>query len=113
MATTLARKMVTQWGLSDEIGPVLVGDEREEVFLGHSMGKSQNISEKLMDKIDSEIRKFVNAGYETAKQILGDHIDELHKLSAALIEKESLSGDEMRKLLGFKANGKKIKDTNA
>jgi cell division protease FtsH len=111
MATTLARKMVTQWGLSAKIGPVLVGDEREEVFLGHSMGKGQALSEKLMEEIDSEVRKFIEEGYKTAKKILSENLDKLHKLAQSLIEKESLSGEEMKELLDLKnkeAKSKKI-----
>lgn len=107
MATGLAKRMVTQWGLSDKIGPILVGDEREEVFLGHSMGKSQHMSEKMMEEIDSEVSNFVKKGYDTATSILTKNIDQLHKLAQALIEKESLSGDEIRDLLGFNEKAKK------
>ncbi len=101
MATDLAKRMVTQWGLSDKIGPMLVGDEREEVFLGHSMGKSQHMSEKMMEEIDTEVSNFVKKGYNTAIEILTKNIDQLHKLAEALVEKESLSGDEIRSLLGL------------
>ena len=101
MATTLARRMVTQWGLSDKIGPLLVGDEKEEVFLGHSMGKATTISEKLMQEVDSEISRVINNGHETAKKILTKHIDQLHKLATTLIEKESMTGQEIKELLGF------------
>jgi cell division protease FtsH len=101
MATTLARRMVTQWGLSDKIGPLLVGDEKEEVFLGHSMGRSTTISEKLMQEVDSEISRVINNGHETAKKILTKHIDQLHKLATTLIEKESMTGQEIKELLGF------------
>ncbi len=101
MATGLARRMVTQWGLSDTIGPILVGAEPEEVFLGHSMGKNQSMSEKMMEEIDSEISNFVKKGQQTAKSILTKHLDQLHILAQALIEKESLSGNEIREILGF------------
>lgn len=113
MATGLARRMVTQWGLSDKIGPLLVGDEREEVFLGHSMGKSQHMSEKLMQEIDSEIGNFVKHGHKTATQIITKHLDQLHKLANALIEKESMSGDEIKDLLGLNKKKRKSATENA
>lgn len=107
MATSLARRMVTQWGLSDKVGPVLVGDEREEVFLGHSIGKSQHMSEKMMEEIDSEISSLVKQGHDLATNILTQNIDQLHKLANALVEKESLSGDEIKDLLGLNSAKKK------
>lgn len=107
MATGLARRMVTQWGLSDKIGPILVGDEPAEVFLGHSMGKNQHMSEKMMEEIDSEISNFVKKGHDTAKSILTKNIDQLHMLAQALIDKESLSGNEIRDMLGFNEKIKK------
>lgn len=105
MATSLARSMVTQWGLSDEIGPVLVGDEREEVFLGHSLGHENKNSEKLAETIDAEIRKFVDKGYESAKKLLRDNLDKLHLLAESLLEYETLTGQEIIDLL----DGKKIR----
>ena len=108
MATGLAKRMVTQWGLSDKIGPILVGDEREEVFLGHSMGKSQHMSERMMEEIDAEVSNFVKKGYATANSILTKNIDQLHRLAEGLIEKESMSGNEIRELLGFNDKPKKV-----
>ena len=99
MATSLARKMVTQWGLSDKIGPVLVGDEREEVFLGHSIGQDNRKSDSLNTIIDNEVKYFINAGYETAREILTTHLDKLHLLAANLLEYETLNGDEIKMLL--------------
>jgi cell division protease FtsH len=110
MATTLARRMVTQWGLSDKIGPLLVGDQQEEVFLGHSIGKNQTISEKMMQDVDGEISRLVNDGHETAKKILTKYSDQLHKLAEALIEKESMSGEEIKNLLGLKKQTPKKKN---
>lgn len=107
MATTLARKMVTQWGLSDKIGPLLVGDEKEEVFLGHSIGKNQHLSEKLMQEVDAEVSNFVRKGYDVATKILTKYVDQLHALANALIEKESLSGDEIKELLNLNEKPKK------
>ncbi len=101
MATILARRMVTQWGLSDKIGPMLIGDEKEEVFLGHSMGRSTVVSEKLLQDVDAEISNVIHKGHETAKKILTKNIDQLHNLATTLIEKESMTGQEIKDLLGF------------
>lgn len=99
MATSLARRMVTQWGMSAEIGPVLVGDEREEVFLGHSLGHDKRNSETISNKIDSEIRKLVDEGYDTARKILTEHLDKLHILAKNLLEFETLTGEEIKGIM--------------
>lgn len=102
MATSLARRMVTQWGMSDAIGPVLVGDEREEVFLGHSLGHENKKSDSLASTIDVEVRKFIDEGYNTAKKILTEKIDQLHLLANTLIEYETLTGEEIKSLIAGK-----------
>ena len=98
-ATNLARAMVTQWGLSEELGPLAYGDNQEEVFLGHSVSRQQNMSEETARKIDTEIKRFVQAGYDSARSILTERIDDLHALAKGLLEYETLSGDEIRGLL--------------
>jgi cell division protease FtsH len=107
MATNLARRMVTQWGMSDEIGPVLVGDQREEVFLGHTLGHENKNSDALSEKIDAEVRKLVDEGYSTAQKILTENMKKLHLLAENLLEYETLTGDEIRNLM----NGKPIDRT--
>ena len=99
MATSLARRMVTQWGMSDIIGPVLVGDEREEVFLGHSLGNENRKSEELTSKVDSEVKRIVEQGYKTAKDMLTKHIDKLHLIAKYLLEFETLNGEELKALV--------------
>lgn len=99
MATSLARRMVTQWGMSDKIGPVLVGDEQEEVFLGHSIGRENRKSDTLTTIIDDEIKRIVEEAYQVAKKILSKNIDQLHLLAKTLLEYETLSGDEIRALI--------------
>lgn len=99
MATSLARRMVTQWGMSDVIGPVLVGDEREEVFLGHSLGNENRKSEELTSKIDAEVKRIVDQGYKTAKDMLTKHIDKLHLIAKYLLEFETLNGEELKTLV--------------
>ncbi len=94
-ATGLARSMVTRWGYSDKLGLVAYGDNQEEVFLGHSVSRTQNVSEETANIIDAEVKRLVNDGYKEAKRILTERLDDLHKLAKALLEYETLSGDEI------------------
>ncbi len=102
-ATDLARSMVTQWGMSDKLGPLKYADNQEEVFLGHSVTRTQNVSEQTAQMIDAEVRAIVTVGYDRAKQVLTDNVDQLHNLAAALLELETLSGDEIKKVLAGEA----------
>ena len=102
-ATRLARLMVTRWGLSEELGTVAYGENQDEVFLGMSVSRQQNISESTAQKIDTEIRRLVEAGYQEAHQILTAKRADLETLARGLLEFETLSGDEITDLL----NGKK------
>src|SRR6202011_5581755 len=101
-ATRLARLMVTRWGLSDELGTVAYGENQEEVFLGYSVSRQQNISEATVQKIDGEIKRLVAAGYAEAEQILTEKRGELEILAKGLLEYETLSGDEIKDLLNGK-----------
>jgi cell division protease FtsH len=101
-ATKLARLMVTRWGLSEELGTVAYGENQEEVFLGYSVARQQNISEETSRKIDAEIRRLVEAGYAEANQILNDKRADLETLARGLLEFETLSGDEIKDLLAGK-----------
>jgi cell division protease FtsH len=101
-ATKLARMMVTRWGLSDELGAVAYGENQEEVFLGYSVSRQQNISEATAQKIDSEIRRLVEDGYQEANHILTEKRNELETLARGLLEFETLTGDEIKELLGGK-----------
>jgi cell division protease FtsH len=98
-ATKLARMMVTQWGYSEELGVVSYGDNQEEVFLGHSVSRTQNVSEETARKIDAEVRKLVEAGHSEARRILQERLDDLHTLAKALLEYETLTGDEITNAL--------------
>jgi len=98
-ATKLARMMVTRWGLSEALGNVAYGENQEEVFLGYSVARQQTISEATVQKIDAEIRRLVEAGYEEAQQILTDKRADLETLAKGLLEFETLSGDEIKDLL--------------
>ena len=98
-ATKLARRMVTQWGFSDVLGTVSYGENEQEVFLGHSVARSQNVSEETSRIIDAEVKRLVTDGWNEARKILKKKSGDLEKLAQALLEYETLSGDEIRDLL--------------
>ena len=98
-ATKRARAMVMRAGLSKEMGPVAYGENEEEVFLGRSVARQQNMSEETARKVDSEIRKFVDMGYKRARKVLTEKIDDLHKLAKALLTYETLTGAEIEDLI--------------
>jgi cell division protease FtsH len=102
-ATKMAKAMVTQFGYSDELGTVAYGDNQEEVFLGMSMGRQQNLSEATAQKIDAEVRRLVDEGYETARRILTEKKKDFEALAQALLEYETLTGEEITDVI----NGKK------
>ena len=98
-ATAMARAMVTRLGYSDDLGTVMYGDNQEEVFLGMSMGRQQNVSEATAQKIDSEVRRLVSQGYEDARRILTEKQAQLEAVAQALLEFETLTGDEIKGLM--------------
>ena len=98
-ATRMARAMVTRWGMSDELGPLAYGENEEEVFLGHSVARQQNMSPDTQKLIDAEIRRIVDENYTRAENILREHENDLHTLAQGLLEYETLSGQEIRDLL--------------
>jgi cell division protease FtsH len=99
MATDLARRMVTEWGMSDKIGMVAFGSNDQEVFLGHSVTQSKNLSEATAQAIDGEIRSIIDTAYQRAKKTLTERIEDLHALAKGLLEYETLSGDEIKQVL--------------
>ncbi len=98
-ATTLARKMVTEWGMSEVLGPLLYNENQQEVFLGHSIAQHQNMSEETARMIDEEIRRIVNAGYEKAWEVLSNDREELEAITQALMEFETITGEEVKAIL--------------
>lgn len=102
MATDMARRMVTEWGYSDKLGTVHYGADQQEVFLGHSVAQSKNMSDETASIIDIEIRKLVDGGLNKARKILTEKLADLHTLAKALLEYETLSGDEIKDLLAGK-----------
>jgi cell division protease FtsH len=108
-ATRLARMMVTRWGLSEELGTVSYGENQDEVFLGMSVSRTQNASEATVQKIDTEIRRLVEEGYNQATKILTEKRADLEALAKGLLEYETLTGDEIIDLLkGKKPNRESV-----
>ena len=98
-ATKLARAMVTQWGFSDKLGQVSYGENQEEVFLGHSVARQQNMSEETQQKIDAEVRRLIDEAYETAREILTSKRNEWIAVAEGLLEYETLSGEEIQAII--------------
>ncbi len=98
-ATKLARAMVTQWGFSDQLGHVSYGDNQQEVFLGHSVTQTKNISEDTAQKIDTEVRRLIDEAYELARKIVTENYDGFVATAEGLLEYETLSGDEIKALI--------------
>ena len=114
MATKLAKDMVTKFGMSDQLGPLTYGENEDEVFLGRSITRHQQMSEETAKKVDSEIKRIVDEGYKKAKKILTEKIDDLHKLAKALLVYETLSGEEISDII-FKnkyPERKEVEDLN-
>jgi len=102
-ATQLARNMVTLWGMSDTLGPMVYGEKEQELFLGREVTRTQNVSEQTAQKIDVQVRKLIDGNYARAKKILEEHMDQLHLLAEALIEFETLDGPEIDDVMAGKA----------
>jgi cell division protease FtsH len=98
-ATTLARRMVTEFGFSEKLGPLRYSENEEEVFLGHSVTQRKNVSDATAKVIDEEIRRIVDEGEQRAREILTAHLDELHALAKGLLEYETLSAEEIRRII--------------
>jgi cell division protease FtsH len=98
-ATNMARRMVTEWGMSEKLGPLRYEANDEEIFLGHSVTQHKNVSEATAQMIDEEIRDIIEISEQAARKVLTDHIDDLHKLARALLEYETLNGNEVEAVL--------------
>jgi cell division protease FtsH len=97
--TSLARRYVSQWGLSEAIGPILVGDNEQEVFLGRDMGHRREVSEKTAQIVDAEVTRLLGEAYERARKTLVEHADLLKRMAEALLERETLNSDEIDALV--------------
>ena len=92
--STMARRMITQYGMSDELGPIVFGSGHEEVFLGRELGSSRNYSEKIAAQIDDEVKRIVDGAYEIAQSILGDHKEKLYFIADFLLKYETMDGEQ-------------------
>ncbi len=101
-ATNLARKMVCEWGMSEEMGPLSYGKKEEQIFLGRDIGVHKDYSEETAQRIDKEITRLVSESYEKAKKLLSDHIDILNKIASELLEKEVLNTTELDDIIRSK-----------
>ena len=113
-ATDLARQMVTEWGFSDKLGFIRYSNNQEEVFLGHSVTQSKNVSDETAKLIDSEVKRLIDEAKDKAKKIITNNIDELHIIAKGLLEYETLTGDEINDLLkGIKPSRDEFDDGNS
>jgi cell division protease FtsH len=97
-ATNIARKMVKEYGMSERLGTVALGHKEELVFLGREIGEQKNYSEKTAEAIDEEIRRLIDEGYQKAVEIITGHRDVLDRIAAALIQFETLDGDNLERV---------------
>ena len=110
MATDQARRMVTEWGMSEKMGMVAYGDNGQEVFLGHSVTQSKNVAEQTALEIDREVKQLIDHAYQTAHVLLTQHLEVLHRLAQALLEYETLSGDEIGQVIRGEAIERRLVD---
>ena len=94
-ATKMARSMVCQWGMSEKLGPMTFGESQDQVFLGKELVQHKDFSEDTARLIDSEVRRIIDTAYETANRLLSENEDSLHAVSAALLERETIDGNDL------------------
>ncbi len=99
-ATDLARRMVTQWGMSDTLGPMVYGEEEGEIFLGRQVTTHRNVSEATMQKVDAEIRRIIDQQYALARKLIEDNSDKIEAMTQALLEWETLDADQIDDIMG-------------
>lgn len=100
-ATSLARQMICEYGMSPELGPMTFGHRQDQVFLGRDIGRDKDYSEEVAAKIDKEIRKFIDEAYQKTESLLNENMDKLHLIADALIEREILEGEEIDQLMKY------------
>jgi len=101
-ATDMARKMVTQWGMSDAMGPMVYGEEEGEVFLGRSVTTHKNIAETTMQQVDIEIRRIIDEQYALARRLLEENRDKVEAMTKALLELETIDADQIDDIMAGK-----------
>ena len=105
-ATNLARKMVCEWGMSEEMGPLSYGKKEEQIFLGREFAVHKDYSEETAQRIDKEVTRLVSESYEKAKKLLSDHMNILNRIALALLEKEVLNTLELDEIIQLKTDEK-------
>jgi cell division protease FtsH len=98
-ATEMARRMVTQWGMSDELGPMVYGENEGEVFLGRSITTHKNVSETTMQKVDAEIRRIIDEQYGLARKIIEDNREKIEMMAKALLEWETIDSEQINDIM--------------
>src|SRR5690606_16697683 len=98
-ATDLARRMVTQWGMSDTLGPMVYGEEEGEIFLGRQVTQHRNVSETTMQQVDSEIRRIIDEQYGLARRLIEENRDKIEAMTAALLEWETIDADQINDIM--------------
>ena len=98
-ATEMARRMVTQWGMSDALGPMVYGENEGEVFLGRSVTTHKNVSEVTMQKVDQEIRRIIDEQYALARRLIEENKDKVEAMTKALLEWETLDSDQLTDIM--------------
>ena len=101
-ATSLARQMICEYGMSPELGPMTFGHRQDQVFLGRDIARDKDYSEEVAAKIDKEIRKFIDEAYQKTESLLNENMDKLHLIADALIERETLEGEEIDQLMKYR-----------
>ena len=98
-ATDLARKMVTEWGMSEKLGPLTFGKKEEQIFLGREIARHKDYSEKTAEDIDEEVKRMVIEAYDSARSLLRKNVDLLEIVANALLERETIDGPELDKIV--------------
>ena len=101
-ATHIARDMVTRYGMTDALGPMVYAENEGEVFLGRSVTKTTNMSEQTMQKVDSEVRRIIDQQYSLARKLIEDNQDKMHTMAKALLEYETLDMDQLDDIMAGK-----------
>ncbi len=98
-ATDIARKMVTEWGMSEKLGPLTFGKKDEQIFIGREIAKHKDYSEKTAETIDEEVTNFVTESYEKSKRLLVENFEILDAIAKGLLEKETIDGSEIDRII--------------
>ena len=97
-ATSIARKMVTKFGMSDKLGPIMFGSEHDEIFIGKDFAQYRNFSENVAAQIDGEIKRIIEEAYKRCQSLIEENINKLHRIAEVLLEKEKLDADEFEEV---------------